>query len=135
MGVKGISLTTTNVYGEGDYAEERAVTIVCCRRKAIDKGNFLWFWKKNRLQSWKMYRDCFNSDNPTSASRQINLFIDILKERSMVFFCCCLKSVLQVCDARTVSYVHLLATKINRSSIYHQRVSTDFTCRAGQTPL
>ncbi|HNP23368.1 MAG TPA: DUF4440 domain-containing protein [Panacibacter sp.] len=64
MGVKGISLTTTNVYGEGDYAtEEGSYELFAAGGKAIDKGKFLVVWKKTDA-GWKMYRDCFNSDNP-----------------------------------------------------------------------
>lgn len=64
MGVKGISLTTTDVYGEGDYAtEEGSYELFAAGGKAVDKGKYLVVWKKTD-SGWKMYRDCFNSDNP-----------------------------------------------------------------------
>ncbi|MEP7319253.1 MAG: DUF4440 domain-containing protein, partial [Panacibacter sp.] len=67
MGVKGIALTTTDVYGEGDYAiEQGTYELMAAENKSIDKGKFLVVWKKTDA-GWKMYRDIFNSDNPPPA--------------------------------------------------------------------
>lgn len=64
MGVKNISLVTTDVYGEGDYATEQGTyELFGADNKSMDKGKFLVLWKKTDA-GWKMYRDCFNSDNP-----------------------------------------------------------------------
>ena len=64
MGVKGITLTTTDVFGGGDYATEQGTyDLLGADNKSIDKGKFLLLWKKTDA-GWKMYRDCFNSDNP-----------------------------------------------------------------------
>ncbi len=64
MGVKGITLTTTDVFGGGDYATEQGTyELLGADNKAMDKGKFLVLWKKTDA-GWKMYRDCFNSDNP-----------------------------------------------------------------------
>jgi len=64
MGVKGIALTTSDLYAEGDYATEQGTyELMGADNKSIDKGKFLVVWKKTDA-GWKMYRDCFNSDNP-----------------------------------------------------------------------
>jgi len=64
MGMRNIVLTTTQVYGSGDYVtEEGTYELFAAENKSIDKGKFLVLWKKTDA-GWKMYRDIFNSDNP-----------------------------------------------------------------------
>lgn len=64
MGMRNIILTTTQVYGSGDYVtEEGTYELFASENKSIDKGKFLVLWKKTD-NGWKMYRDIFNSDNP-----------------------------------------------------------------------
>lgn len=64
MGVKGIALSTTDVYGAGDFVTEQGTyELFAAENKSIDKGKFLVLWKKTD-NGWKMYRDIFNSDNP-----------------------------------------------------------------------
>ena len=64
MGVRNIGLTTTQVYGSGDYVtEEGTYELFAAENKSMDKGKFLVLWKKTDA-GWKMYRDIFNSDNP-----------------------------------------------------------------------
>jgi len=64
MGVRNVKLSTTQVYGEGEYVtEEGTYEIFAAENKFIDKGKFLVLWKKTDA-GWKMFRDIFNSDNP-----------------------------------------------------------------------
>lgn len=64
MGVRNVKLTTTQVYGEGEYVtEEGTYEIFAAENKSMDKGKFLVLWKKTDA-GWKMFRDIFNSDNP-----------------------------------------------------------------------
>ena len=64
MGVRNLGLTTTQVYGSGDYVtEEGTYELFAAENKSMDKGKFLVLWKKTDA-GWKMYRDIFNSDNP-----------------------------------------------------------------------
>ncbi len=55
---------TTNVYGAGDnyVVEEGAFILMDAEGKAFDDGKYLVVWKKTS-DGWKMYRDCFNSNN------------------------------------------------------------------------
>jgi len=67
MGVRNVKLSTTQVYGEGEYVtEEGTYEIFAAENKFIDKGKFLVLWKKTDA-GWKMFRDIFNSDNPPPA--------------------------------------------------------------------
>ena len=64
MGVRNLALTTTQVYGAGDYfTEEGTYELFAAENKSMDKGKFLVLWKKTDA-GWKMHRDIFNSDNP-----------------------------------------------------------------------
>jgi uncharacterized protein (TIGR02246 family) len=63
-GVKGGSLTTTEVERFGDTVNEVGVyTIKDASGKEIDKGKYIVIWKRENGQ-WKLHRDIFNSSLP-----------------------------------------------------------------------
>lgn len=69
MGVRNLTLNTTQVYGGGDYAtEEGTYELFAAENKSMDKGKFLVLWKKTDA-GWKMYRDIFNSNNPPPTAK------------------------------------------------------------------
>lgn len=69
MGVRNLVLTTTQVYGSGEFiTEEGTYELFAAENKSVDRGKFLVLWKKTDA-GWKMYRDIFNSDNPPQAAK------------------------------------------------------------------
>lgn len=63
-GVKGFSLTTIEVEGFGNTANEVGTYIMRdASGKQIDKGKYIVIWKRENGQ-WKLHRDIFNSSVP-----------------------------------------------------------------------
>jgi len=64
MGIAGIILTTTEVWGtEALVSEEGTYSLSDKSGKEIDKGKYIVLWKMEDGK-WKLFRDCFNSDLP-----------------------------------------------------------------------
>lgn len=64
MGVKGITLTSTDVFGSGDTVVETGTYEMSDGTKAIDNGKYMVVWKKENGK-YKMYRDIWNSNAMT----------------------------------------------------------------------
>ncbi len=63
-GIGGITLTTTEIWGDENYiTEEGTYTISLKDGKQVDNGKYLVLWKKEDGK-WKLYRDISNSDLP-----------------------------------------------------------------------
>ena len=100
MGVKGISLTTTNVYGEGDYAtEEGSYELFAAGGKAIDKGKFLVVWKKP-MQAGKCTATVLTVIIHLRQPANKFIYRYLKKGTPGFLFLLLCESVLQVCDAR-----------------------------------
>ena len=68
MGIGSATLTTNEVYGNEDIVSEVGVYSMSDKAgKEIDRGKYIVLWKKENSQ-WKLFRDCFNSDNPAQAA-------------------------------------------------------------------
>lgn len=64
LGVKALTLETTDVYGDSSMVvEEGTYSTDYGNGKAAEKGKYLVVWKPENGQ-WKMYRDIFNADAP-----------------------------------------------------------------------
>ena len=64
QGIAGAKLTTIDVWGtEALVAEEGSYSLSTKDGKEIDKGKYIVLWKMEDGK-WKLFRDCFNSDNP-----------------------------------------------------------------------
>lgn len=64
MGIRNGKFTTTEVFGNSEFVTENGLfELRDSANKLIDNGKYLVLWKKTR-RSWKMFRDCFNSNNP-----------------------------------------------------------------------
>jgi ketosteroid isomerase-like protein len=62
--VGGLNITTLDVWGTADFvAEEGTLSILDKAGKEIDKGKYIALWKMEDGK-WKIFRDCFNSDQP-----------------------------------------------------------------------
>ena len=67
--VGGLNITTTDVWGTADFvAEEGTLSMLDKAGKEIDKGKYIALWKMEDGK-WKIFRDCFNSDNPPAPSK------------------------------------------------------------------
>lgn len=62
--VRSGKFITTAIYGDGNeyITEEGAWQVFDANGKLIDDGKFLKLWKKEK-GTWKLFRDCFNSDH------------------------------------------------------------------------
>ncbi|MEO6548227.1 MAG: nuclear transport factor 2 family protein [Ferruginibacter sp.] len=64
MGIRNGKFTTTEVFGNSEYVTENGLfELRDSANNLIDNGKYLVLWKKTE-QSWKMFRDCFSSNNP-----------------------------------------------------------------------
>jgi ketosteroid isomerase-like protein len=64
MKIRNVILTTTELYSEEDFATELgSFELRGANNEVLNKGKYLVLWK-NTSGQWKMYRDCFNSDEP-----------------------------------------------------------------------
>lgn len=64
MGIAGATLTSSEVWGTEDIVSEVGIyTLTDKNGKEIDKGKYIVLWKMEDGK-WKLFRDCFNSDNP-----------------------------------------------------------------------
>ena len=63
MGIRDGKFTTTSIYGacNGFATEEGKFELFDARGSLIKNGKYLVLWKKED-GGWKMFRDCFNSD-------------------------------------------------------------------------
>ena len=61
MGIKGVTLTSTEVFGSGDMVVEMGTYEMTDGTKAVDNGKYMVVWKKENGK-YKMYRDIWNSD-------------------------------------------------------------------------
>ena len=63
-GITGIKLTTADVWGdENSIVEEGAFELNIKDGTVVEKGKYLVLWKKEDGK-WKLFRDCFNSNQP-----------------------------------------------------------------------
>lgn len=61
-----IELPAGNFYGNADFVvEEGSYSFPDGKGGSVDKGKFIAIWKKENNQ-WKLYREIWNSDIPTS---------------------------------------------------------------------
>jgi ketosteroid isomerase-like protein len=68
MGIAGATLTSNEVFGTADLVSEVGTYSLKDKSgKEIDKGKYIVLWKMEDGQ-WKLFRDCFNSDNPPPPS-------------------------------------------------------------------
>ncbi|HVG15252.1 MAG TPA: nuclear transport factor 2 family protein [Chitinophagaceae bacterium] len=65
MGVKGITLNSTEVFGSGDLIIELGTYEMSDGTKAMDSGKYVVVWKKENGK-YKMYRDMWNSNMPVA---------------------------------------------------------------------
>lgn len=66
MGVKGATLTTTEVEAHGDTAHEVGTyTMLADGGKQIDRGKYIVIWKREQ-GAWKLHRDIWNSSMPAA---------------------------------------------------------------------
>lgn len=64
MGVKGLILKTTDVFGSKDFVTETGTyDMQIADGKSVDKGKYVVVWKQVNGQL-KLHRDIFNSDVP-----------------------------------------------------------------------
>lgn len=67
MGIRGIKITTNEVFGGKDGVTETGTyEIFVDKNVSVDKGKFIVLWKKTDGK-WKMHRDIWNSDLPVPA--------------------------------------------------------------------
>ena len=60
----GIKMTTNNLFGNADLlVEDGTWTLMDKAGKVLDQGKQIEVWKKEG-DTWKLLRDCFNSDLP-----------------------------------------------------------------------
>ncbi len=60
----GIKMTTNNLFGNEDLlAEDGSWVLMDKQGKIVDQGKQIEVWKKED-GTWKLLRDCFNSDMP-----------------------------------------------------------------------
>jgi uncharacterized protein (TIGR02246 family) len=68
MGIKGLALTTVDVYGSGDLAYEIGKFILTIQPEGQEpieqKGKYVVVWKKTTDGSWKLHVDIFNYTLP-----------------------------------------------------------------------
>lgn len=63
-GANKLGLLTTGLWGnENMLAEEGEYTFMSTDDKELDRGKYIVLWKKEN-GSWKLFRDCYNSDLP-----------------------------------------------------------------------
>jgi len=68
-GPMGLKLTTSDVWGNESYVTEEGVFSMSDKDgKEFDKGKYLVVWKMEDGK-WKLFRDCWNSDNPIPSSK------------------------------------------------------------------
>ena len=68
-GATKLDLKTINLWGdEGMLIEEGILTLATKDGKQLDKGKYIVLWKKED-GTWKLFRDCFNSDLPAPSSK------------------------------------------------------------------
>jgi ketosteroid isomerase-like protein len=65
MGIKTFSLNTIDVTGNADQVVETGSFEMGDGSKTIDKGKYIVVWKPENGE-WKLWRDIWNSDNPTT---------------------------------------------------------------------
>ena len=65
--IKGVKFATQNIYGDGSnyVTEEGTWQVFDTSGKELDNGKYLKLWKKVG-NSWKIFRDVFNSDRKGS---------------------------------------------------------------------
>jgi len=63
MGVKGVTLISTEVLGSGDLMIETGTYEMTDGTKAMETGKYMVVWKKENGK-YKMYRDIWNSNLP-----------------------------------------------------------------------
>lgn len=66
MGVKGLTLTSTEVFGSGDLVVELGNYEMSDGTKTMDSGKYVVVWKKENGK-YKMYRDIWNSNMPATS--------------------------------------------------------------------
>ena len=65
-GIKTIELKTVEVEGLGDSAVEvGSYTLYGKDARAVDRGKYMVLWKRVD-GAWRLHRDCWNSNQPTS---------------------------------------------------------------------
>jgi ketosteroid isomerase-like protein len=65
MGVTSFSLTTKEIFKGDETVTEVGTYEMGDGSKTIDKGKYMVVWKKDG-DTWKLFRDIWNSDNPYS---------------------------------------------------------------------
>jgi ketosteroid isomerase-like protein len=69
MGIRGATITTTEVMGGSDGVIEIGnYEMFADKNMSIDKGKFIVIWKQENGK-WKMHRDIWNSDLPTAPAK------------------------------------------------------------------
>lgn len=69
MGIKDIKLNMADISGGGDiYAETGTYEMIGAENKTVDKGKYITVWKKDN-DSWKIYRDIWNTSMPMPATK------------------------------------------------------------------
>lgn len=69
MGVKDFKLTITNITGNDNlYAETGNYEVFGAENRSLDNGKYVAVWKKEN-DTWKMYRDIWNSDRPAVTTK------------------------------------------------------------------
>lgn len=64
MGIRNGKFITTEIYGNDEFLTEYGLfELLDSGNKLIDNGKYLVLWKKTG-NGWKMFRDCFSSNNP-----------------------------------------------------------------------
>lgn len=68
-GANKLGLVTTGLWGdENMLAEEGEFTFLDNDGKQLDKGKYIVLWKMEE-GTWKLFRDCYNSDLPANLSK------------------------------------------------------------------
>ena len=68
-GITGLTLTTADTWGaESLVGEEGTFTLSDKAGKEVDHGKYIVLWKMEDGK-WKLFRDCWNSDNPLPAGK------------------------------------------------------------------
>jgi ketosteroid isomerase-like protein len=69
MHIRNGKFTTTEVFGNGEFITEHGLfELRDSTNSLIDNGKYLVLWKKTE-KGWKMFRDCFSSNNPTKPQK------------------------------------------------------------------
>lgn len=69
MGVEKLTLTTVDLQGDANTLIENGNWEIFIKDdKKVDNGKYLVVWK-NVNGSWKMFSDCWNSDNPPAPAK------------------------------------------------------------------